>query len=611
MPHFLNPLTDSILFITFFSNPIVVSVVIYIWVMYFMILAWACHKDRKDLSKAGIHILQDSKPKDKYMYLVGVVTGWWRKAGTTANVYITVEGMTGLSTTHVLTDGVNQHFISGSEDWFLMTTPDSLGRIKHITKTWHFVHNKWLGLRGNKISLKVVIPAITPEELKELKYYQFSLKSSQGLKNNHLWISIVCKSENDMFTRAQRLTCALSLLLTTMLTSIMFHGVPEDDASYILATEVITISLQDVIIGIESGLITFLINLLIVQLFTRLSPRPKTLFHSKYKPSTHSDDKTDSSTHSETKIDTENKKTATQISCNMEVNKVENLSLHELNSKTDDTVQNTEIHENPTLDGQNEIDETFSTLQRSDNIEMQIRDDLSLNFEMIDTFLGTENCENGNTSKNMATNIFENPPLNLQNNAYSKSDAKSKRSKKLSVNDMDSQFLHVQNYEESNAGCSHQSNENLHTSDIHDIESQLLHEQMDETKQANNNFKFPWWFVFIAWGLVITTSVVSSYFVMLYGLKYGYQKSIDWLVSFLTAFIQSTLVTQPLKVISFAILLTIILKKPIEFENLNAEEMPELGCRLRTDSYREYDLPKVQKLAMTIDMAMTIDIILG
>ena len=59
---------------------------------------------------------------------------------------------------------------------------------------------------------------------------------------------------------------------------------------------------------------------------------------------------------------------------------------------------------------------------------------------------------------------------------------------------------------------------------------------------------------------------------MLYGLKYGYAKSVDWMVSFFTAFFQSTFVTQPLKVIVVATLFTMILKKPVEFENLQGNK---------------------------------------
>lgn len=58
----------------------------------------------------------------------------------------------------------------------------------------------------------------------------------------------------------------------------------------------------------------------------------------------------------------------------------------------------------------------------------------------------------------------------------------------------------------------------------------------------------PWWFIFVGWLLVIASSVVSGYYTMLYGLKFGKERSISWLVSMNVSFFQSILIVQPLKV---------------------------------------------------------------
>lgn len=76
------------------------------------------------------------------------------------------------------------------------------------------------------------------------------------------------------FTRVQRLSCALSLILTTMLASLMFQGIPTDDPADQVGSDAITFSMTDIIIGIESGLIMFPVNFIIMQLFTRLAPKP-------------------------------------------------------------------------------------------------------------------------------------------------------------------------------------------------------------------------------------------------------------------------------------------------------------------------------------------------
>ena len=102
------------------------------------------------------------------------------------------------------------------------------------------------------------------------------MKSTQDLRDGHLWISIFSKPAKSTFTRVQRLTCALSLLLTTMLTNIMFYGIPTDDPEdQVGEAGGITISSSSIIIGIESSLIMFPINLLILQLFLKVKQKPR------------------------------------------------------------------------------------------------------------------------------------------------------------------------------------------------------------------------------------------------------------------------------------------------------------------------------------------------
>lgn len=60
----------------------------------------------------------------------------------------------------------------------------------------------------------------------------------------------------------------------------------------------------------------------------------------------------------------------------------------------------------------------------------------------------------------------------------------------------------------------------------------------------------PWWFVFVGWTLVIATSGVSGFFTMMYGLSYGKERSISWLISMVVSFFESLFITQPLKVSS-------------------------------------------------------------
>lgn len=58
----------------------------------------------------------------------------------------------------------------------------------------------------------------------------FFMKTSKGFQDGHIWYSVFSRSPRSSFTRAQRVSCCFSLLLCTMLTSIMFWGVPKDPA---------------------------------------------------------------------------------------------------------------------------------------------------------------------------------------------------------------------------------------------------------------------------------------------------------------------------------------------------------------------------------------------
>ncbi|TNN87596.1 Polycystic kidney disease protein 1-like 2 [Liparis tanakae] len=75
----------------------------------------------------------------------------------------------------------------------------------------------------------------------------------------------------------------------------------------------------------------------------------------------------------------------------------------------------------------------------------------------------------------------------------------------------------------------------------------------EESTKKGSRGGLPWWFVFVGWILVIATSGVSGYFTMMYGLTYGKERSISWLISMAVSFFESILITQPLKVSNLAV----------------------------------------------------------
>lgn len=54
------------------------------------------------------------------------------------------------------------------------------------------------------------------------------MKTAKDFRDGHIWFSVISRPPSSNFTRVQRVSCCFSLLLCTMLTSIMFWGIPSD-----------------------------------------------------------------------------------------------------------------------------------------------------------------------------------------------------------------------------------------------------------------------------------------------------------------------------------------------------------------------------------------------
>ncbi|XP_029622623.1 polycystic kidney disease protein 1-like 2 [Salmo trutta] len=94
-------------------------------------------------------------------------------------------------------------------------------------------------------------------------------------------------------------------------------------------------------------------------------------------------------------------------------------------------------------------------------------------------------------------------------------------------------------------------------------------------KRKSSSCWLPWWFVFVGWFLLVSISVVSTYFTLMYGFAYGREKSIQWVISLAMSLFQSIFILQPLKVIGMAILFALLLK-PVA-----VEDSEEVGLLLK------------------------------
>ncbi|CAF4055957.1 unnamed protein product [Adineta steineri] len=72
-------------------------------------------------------------------------------------------------------------------------------------------------------------------------------------------------------------------------------------------------------------------------------------------------------------------------------------------------------------------------------------------------------------------------------------------------------------------------------------------------KKKKSPVTFPWWCLFIAYGLSMIIIAVSIFFIIVRGIEFGDVKTQQWLTSVLTGFFSSVILTQPIKIICLVI----------------------------------------------------------
>ncbi|XP_070581325.1 polycystin-1-like protein 2 [Ptychodera flava] len=86
-------------------------------------------------------------------------------------------------------------------------------------------------------------------------------------------------------------------------------------------------------------------------------------------------------------------------------------------------------------------------------------------------------------------------------------------------------------------------------------------EKQQTSKKTKKKKTLPHWCLYLGWFICILTVVTSAFFVILYSMEWGADKSEQWLVSIILSFSLSVLVTQPVQVIMIAIFFSCFMKK--------------------------------------------------
>ncbi|XDV17354.1 hypothetical protein PO909_023228, partial [Leuciscus waleckii] len=439
-----------------------------------------------------------------------------------------------------LSDPEKPVFERGGVDVFLLSLPFSLGEPQSIeishdnsgrSPDWyldkvqmqdlqtlevsHYLCSSWL--RGETCKR-----TFNSAKINEIASFGniFQTRTSSGFRDEHIWVSIVDPPRRSPFTRVQRVSCCMSLLLCTMAINIMFWNIPTDEESpVLLKIGSFQLTWQEFMVAVESGLFMFPINILIITIFRHIKPR---LLLKK--------DKADSS-----------KKTKGAAAVSMNTIMKETIGL--LNHLSKSPKNNLAAKE----------------------ILPETSGDLFWALKKVNDVLQIMQVESGDPHWSYCSRFV----------LYSLSHI----SHLLEHVGEKGLFLNEELRE-----ARGRVGDLLKKAEIASIQftpQSVPSVQLEKKKQG---WWLPWWFLFIGWFLLFTMSGFSTFFTLLYGLKYGKESSIQWVITLSLSLVQSIFILQPLKVIFVAIFFAMILR-PVAVEN---NEEVELLLQEQKEKCEEY-----------------------
>ncbi|CAF0880040.1 unnamed protein product, partial [Brachionus calyciflorus] len=282
---------------SFDKNPTIYITLIVMGCVYIISAILCRFFDHRDKRKKGVVFLTDDLNSEN-LYEIIVFTGNRKNSATNSKVSIKLHGTITNSNTIKLFDSKRKVFRRSGIDKFIISTEKDLGLLTFI-KIWHdnsgrrnsswflkfvvinqvktnekyyFIHENWLALDKGDYNIEKIIPAASQRDKNKFKYL-VSKQTKINLSDNHLWFSVFARPVQSSFTRLDRLTCCFVLLNMTMLTNILYYDVDKTASNNGLKIGPLSLTPEQIGIGIISNLIVFPPSFLIMQLFRRSKSR--------------------------------------------------------------------------------------------------------------------------------------------------------------------------------------------------------------------------------------------------------------------------------------------------------------------------------------------------
>ncbi|XP_043944837.1 polycystin-1 [Protopterus annectens] len=272
------------------SNYIVLLTCAVCFVMYTVALIIVRKLDLLDINRAGV--IPFCGKDGLYKYEILLKTGWGRGSGTTAHVGISLYGKENKSG-HRHLDGDNI-CRRNSLDIFRVATERNLGSIwkiriwhdnKGLSPSWYLQHvivkdlqscksyfflvNGWLSLGKGRSegTVEKEVFAATDEELKKFSRI-FIAELQRGFSEKHIWLSLWDRPPRSRFTRVQRATCCMLLILLFGCASAVWYGTVGDiSQGNVTVSSVMPISGETVAVGLVSSAVVYPLYLVALVLF--------------------------------------------------------------------------------------------------------------------------------------------------------------------------------------------------------------------------------------------------------------------------------------------------------------------------------------------------------
>ncbi|KAL9966015.1 hypothetical protein ACROYT_G024022 [Oculina patagonica] len=276
------------------GNVAVVVTVAVVLLCYFMVLVIVRKEDKLDVRNNGLPVQLPATSNNLHEYEIIITTGVWRNSGTTAKVAMEIYGTDESSGLILLSSEESEVdkfvFSRGNTDVFVIRVDNPLGAIRGVrighdnsgdSPSWFleeivfvekqekrsssFTVSQWLALEREDGRIERVIEQ-APNQLHFS--HEVVKRWWKGLTETHIWVSVVAKPRRSRFTRVQRASCCLSVLLTLMLVNAMFYEL-DGKSEQVIQIGPLKFSWRQVVIGIESALIVAPVNIFITFLFQK------------------------------------------------------------------------------------------------------------------------------------------------------------------------------------------------------------------------------------------------------------------------------------------------------------------------------------------------------